>query len=58
MHWKFIGSFKDKSCLIGYVPELETEELVIELVFFNGFALYVKLELFGSNYSRSKSWFC
>ena len=22
MHWKSIGSFKDKSCLIGYVPEL------------------------------------
>ena len=22
MHWESIGSFKDESCLIGYVPQL------------------------------------
>ena len=37
---------------------VETEKLVIELVFFNGFELYVKMGLFRSSYAGFKSWFC
>ena len=31
---------------------------MIELVFFNGFELYVKLELVRSSYFGSTRWFC
>ena len=37
---------------------METDELKIELAFFNGFELYVKLELSKASYFGSKSWFC
>ena len=58
MHCESIGSFKDQSYTIGYIPQLnEIEELLIELVFFNGFELFVKLELFRSSYFSSKSCF-
>ena len=36
---------------------IEIKELIIELVFFNGFELFVKLELFKSSYFSSKRYF-
>ena len=24
MHWEYIGSFKDESCLIGHIPQLNS----------------------------------
>ena len=40
---------------IYFGVKLKTEELVIELVFFDGFELYVKFELFRKSYIRSES---
>ena len=36
---------------------IEIKELIIELVFFNSFELFVKLELFKSSYFSSKRYF-
>ena len=35
---------------------IETKKLIIELEFFNGFELFVELELFRSSYISSKSY--
>ena len=60
MYWESIGNLKDESFLIEYFLQLklETGGLIIELVFFNGFESYVKLELFKGSYFGSKSWLC
>ena len=59
VHWECIGSFKDKSCLIGYVRQLNWNlRAQNRASYFNGFELYVKLELFRSSYFGSKCWFC
>ena len=49
IHCEFIGSFKDESCTIGYILELNWNWNAHNRAgFFNGFELYVKLELFRS----------
>ena len=51
--------FKDESCTIGYIPQLNRNWIAYKRAkFFNGFELHVKLEFFRSSYFGSKSWFC
>ena len=59
MYCDSIGSFKDESCIIGYISQLNWNWRAHNRAgFFNGFELYLKLELFRSSYFGSKSWFC
>ena len=59
MYCDSIGSFKDESCTIGYISQLNWNWRAHNRAgFFNGFELYLKLELFRSSYFGSKSWFC
>ena len=59
MHWDSVGSFKQEICTIGYISQLSWNWRAHKRAgFFNGFELYVKLELFRNTYFRFKSWFC
>ena len=55
MHCESISSFKDESCTIGYILQLNWNWIAHPRAgFFNGFELYVKLELFRNSYFGSK----
>ena len=67
MHCEPIGSFKEKSYILDifniwlyvrYISQLNWKWIAHIAGFFNGFQLYVKLELLRSSYFGSKSWFC
>ena len=59
MHCESTESFKDETCTIGYFSQLTWNWIAHNRAgFFNGFELYVKLELIRSIYFGSKSWFC
>ena len=68
MHCESIGSFKDEldiynwiyiECTIGYSLQLSWNWRAPNRVgFFNGFELFVRLELFRISYFSSKSCFC
>ena len=67
-HCQSIGSFKDEldiynwiymQCTIGYSPQLSWNWRAPNRVgFFNGFELFVRLELFRISYFSSKSCVC
>ena len=59
MHCESIDSFKDESCTIEYIPQINWNwRAPSRAVAFNGFELFVKLELFRSSYFGFKSCFC
>ena len=58
MHCESMGSFKDESCTIGYIPQLSWNWRAPNRAgFFNGFELFVKLEIFTISFG-SQSYFC